>query len=199
MENGNGLDIKTIDIPYEARKTKLELDEKNIYRFGMSFNAAQSGDGNITNIVIKSRYTLLELKCNKLAIRLRAFLEDIIKIVLNEINQNNGTDYSLEDVEICLDREIPTNEADNAEIENKHAMTKQTEINTLLSLFSCLPKEKLIQEICNLLDIDYSEIEVEVKQIIQENKTDLNQASENLLNSQTDDNMEIETEETSIE
>jgi hypothetical protein len=49
-----GVDVKTIDIPYEARKVKLELDEKNIYRFGFGFNAAQVGDGNITNIVIKS-------------------------------------------------------------------------------------------------------------------------------------------------
>lgn len=185
-----GLDIKTIDIPYEARKTKLELDEKNIYRFGMSFNAAQSGDGNITNIIIKSRYTLLELKCNKLAIRLRAFLEDLIKIVLNEINQNNGTDYSIEDVEICLDREIPTNELDNANIEKTKAETKQLEINILLSLTSQLPQEKLIQEICNLLDIDYLEIEEQVQEIIDENKIDLNKASEKLMNN--NDNTEAQ-------
>ncbi len=74
VDADGGVDIKTVDIPYEARKVKLELDEKNIYRFGMGFNSAQLGDGNITNIVIKSRYALLDLESNKLEIRLKQFL-----------------------------------------------------------------------------------------------------------------------------
>ena len=90
---GGDVEIKTIDVPYEARKTKLELDEKNIYRFGMAFNSAQLGDGNITNIVIKSRYALLDLKCNKLEKRLKQFMRKLLKVVLKEINDENGTDY----------------------------------------------------------------------------------------------------------
>lgn len=74
VDADGGVDIKTVDIPYEARKVKLELDEKNIYRFGMGFNSAQLGNGNITNIVIKSRYALLDLESNKLEIRLKQFL-----------------------------------------------------------------------------------------------------------------------------
>lgn len=30
-----GIEVHTVDVPYEARKVKLELDEKNIYRFGI--------------------------------------------------------------------------------------------------------------------------------------------------------------------
>lgn len=41
--DGGGVDFKTVDIPYEARKAKLELDETNIYRFGMAFNWRKSG------------------------------------------------------------------------------------------------------------------------------------------------------------
>ena len=98
------LDIKTINIPYEARKVKLELDEKNIYRFGMGFNSAQLGDGNITNIVIKSRYALLDLKCDKLEIRLKSFLRKMVKVALDEINKAQGTDYDQSDVQIKFDR-----------------------------------------------------------------------------------------------
>ncbi|MBR1555710.1 MAG: phage portal protein, partial [Oscillospiraceae bacterium] len=50
VDSDGDVDIRTINIPVEARKAKLELDEKNIYRFGMGFNSAQLGDGNITNI-----------------------------------------------------------------------------------------------------------------------------------------------------
>ena len=97
-EGGGGVEFKTVDIPYEARKVKLELDETNIYRFGMGFNSNQVGDGNITNVVIKSRYALLDLKCNKLEIRLKQFLRKILKVVLQEINNERGTDYQNKDV-----------------------------------------------------------------------------------------------------
>ncbi|MDO4378967.1 MAG: phage portal protein, partial [Erysipelotrichia bacterium] len=62
-DNGD-VDIKTVNIPYEARKTKLELDEKNIYRFGMGFDSSKAETSNVTNVVIKSRYALLDLKTN---------------------------------------------------------------------------------------------------------------------------------------
>lgn len=178
----DGLDIKTINIPYEARKIKLELDEKNIYRFGMSFNSSQSGDGNITNIVIRSRYTLLDLKCNKLEPRILALLEEIVQIVLNEINEENGTDFKLSDVEIKLKRKIPTNEKDTADTNKTNAETKQIEINIILNVAQYLPEEKTIQEICDQLDIDYEEIKEQVQEILKESKIDLNKASEELTN-----------------
>ena len=40
VEPDGDVDIKTIDLPYQARMNKLEVDEKNIYRFGMGFNTA---------------------------------------------------------------------------------------------------------------------------------------------------------------
>ena len=84
VEPGGDVDIKTVDIPIVARQAKLEIDEKNIYRFGMGFNSSQLGDGNITNVVIRSRYALLDLKCNKLEIRLRSFLRDLVKMRLRK-------------------------------------------------------------------------------------------------------------------
>lgn len=156
-ENGS-VDIKTIDVPYQARQTKLDLDEKNIYRFGMGFNSAQLGDGNVTNVVIKSRYALLDLKCNKLEIRLRQFLRKILKIVLNEINEQNGTDYKPSDVKFEFKREVMTNALDNAQIEQIEATTRQTDINTLISLVGTLDDETVIQRICDVLDVDYEDI-----------------------------------------
>lgn len=150
--------IQTIAIPTEARKTKLELDEKNIYRFGMGFNSAQLGDGNITNIVIKSRYALLDLKCNKLEARLRQFLRKIVKVVLDEINREQGTAYKLADVYFRFEREILTNASDNAQIALTEAQTKQTEINTLLNVASQAPTEQVRKDLCALLDWDYEEL-----------------------------------------
>lgn len=161
-EGGGGVEFKTVDVPYDARKVKLELDEKNIYRFGMGFNAAQVGDGNITNIVIKSRYALLDLKCNKLEIRLKQFLRKILKVVLQEINQTNGTDFQTKDVYFDFKRELMTNAQDNAQIELTDAQRKQTEISTLLSLESTLGNTLMVQNICEVLDLDYEEIKGEL-------------------------------------
>lgn len=154
-EAGGGVDIKTVDIPYQARVTKLELDEKNIYRFGMGFNSAQLGDGNITNVVIKSRYALLDLKCNKFEKQLRAFLSDLVKIALDEINKSNGTNYQLKDVYFEFEREVMTNATDNASIKKIEADTRAVEINTLLNLASKIDSETIVKMICEQLDIDY--------------------------------------------
>ena len=158
VEKEGTVDIKTVDIPYQARQAKLELDEKGIYRFGMGFNSAQSGDGNITNIVIKSRYALLDLKCNKLEIRLKQFLRKLIKVVLNEVNEREGTDYQMKDVFFVFDREVMTNAKDNAEIEKLDAEKQQILIETILSLSNILDTETVLQTICEILDIDYEEI-----------------------------------------
>ena len=158
VDDNGGIETHTVDIPYEARLKKAELDEKNIYRFGMAFNSTMVGDGNITNIVIKSRYALLDLKANKLEKKLKAFLRQIIKVVLDEINNANETDYQMKDVYFNFEREIMTNAADNAEIENKDAQTKQVMINTLLNLQGHIDDETIIQNICDILEIDYEEI-----------------------------------------
>ena len=155
---GGDIDIKTIGIPYQARQTKLDLDEKNIYRFGMAFNSAQLGDGNITNVVIKSRYALLDLKCNKFETQLRKLLRQIMKVILKEINDEYKTDYQLKDIRFNFEREVMTNALDNEQIELAKAQTEQTRITTLLNLASSLDQETIIQKVCDILDIDYQKI-----------------------------------------
>ncbi len=169
MDVGGGIDIKTVDIPFQARQTKLLLDETNIYRFGMGFNSAQIGDGNITNIVIKSRYALLDLKCNKLEKQLRRFLNKLVRVVLDEINTKNDTDYQLKDVYYEFEREVMTNASDNAQIDLLKAQTKQVEINTLLNTASVIGQKEAIKQICDVLDVDYEKIkddQMEVEDIL---------------------------------
>lgn len=153
-----GVEVHTIDIPYQARQAKMQEDEKNIYRFGMGFNSAQLGDGNVTNVVIKSRYALLDLKCNKLEIRMKQFLKKIVKVVIGEINRIDGTDYQVADVWFDFKREVMTNAQDNAQIELTDAQKQQIQINIILSLQGVLDDKTIIQTICEILDIDYEDI-----------------------------------------
>ena len=174
-----GLEVHTVEIPYQARQSKMQEDEKNIYRFGMGFNSAQLGDGNITNVVIKSRYALLDLKCNKLEIRLKRFLKQILKVVLQEINTVDGTDYRTKDVYFDFQREIMTNASDNAQIEKTDAEKQQVVVNTLLGLQGVLDDETIIQLICDILDIDYEKIKDKLPDPA-EAQTDLQDAQDTL-------------------
>ena len=159
VDEDGGVEVKTVDVPYQAREAKLNLDEKNIYRFGMGLNTAGLKDtAATTNIAIKAAYSLLDLKCSKLEIRLKQFLRKIIKVVIAEINDQNGTDYQMKDVYIDFEHEIMSNAQENAQIKLTEAQAKQTEINTLLSLAAQLDNETLMQLICDQLDIDYEDI-----------------------------------------
>jgi SPP1 family phage portal protein len=158
LPGDGGLEILTVDIPYQARKVKADEDEKNIYRFGMAFNSSQTGDGNITNVVIRSRYTLLELKADKLVKRIKRFLRGIIKVVLDEINAKNGTDYQISDVEINFEYIVPTNEQENVQNAKTEAETQQIRINTILNVAANVGDEQTLKAICEEMDFDYDEL-----------------------------------------
>ena len=152
------LDIRTINIPYEARKEKLELDEKNIYRFALAFNSAQSGDGNITNIVLLGRYTLLDMKAKKYIIRLKKFLKILLEIALEEINVQHGTSYDNDDIAIEINPVIPTNRKEDAEIELLEVQIRREKINTVLDVESVIDVKTLVKEICRVMELDYEEV-----------------------------------------
>lgn len=165
VDSDGGLDILTVAIPYEARKAKLEIDEQSIYRFGMGFNSAQSGDGNITNVVIRSRYTLLDLKANKLIKRIKQFLKPIIRVVLDEINSKNGTDYQYTDVTVKFDPVVPTNQQENAQIAQIEAQTEQIRINNILSAATMIGDEETLKGICGVLDLDFDEVKGQLEKL----------------------------------
>lgn len=183
LDTDGDIDIKTIDIPYQARKTKADEDEKNIYRFGMGFNSAQSGDGNITNVVIRSRYTLLDLKAKKLIKRLKRFLKGIIRVVLDEINMQNGTDYQYSDVFVDFKPVIPTNDKEDAEIAKIEAETKQIEINSILNVATLIGDEETLKAMCDILDLDFDEL----KDLLETPEDDLMSATDTLEGVMTDE------------
>lgn len=158
-EGNAGVDVKTVDIPYQARKEKLDIDEKGIYKFGMGLNMAGLKDtAATTNIAIKAAYSLLEMRCSKIIDRLELLLMDLVEVVIDEINAQNGTGYTSEQVYIDICPEIMSNAQENAQIELTDAQKQQTLINTLLSLATYLDNELLMQQVCDVLDLDYEEV-----------------------------------------
>jgi SPP1 family phage portal protein len=157
-EDGD-LEIKTIEVPYQARLTKLELDEKNIYRFGMGLNMSGLKDTSATtNIAIKAAYSLLELKCFKLEIKIKSMLRKMVKLIINEINAREGTGYSDKDVYFKFTHEIMSNAQENAQIKLTEAQANQVAIATIQGLADVIDDDTIIQLICEQLDISYEDI-----------------------------------------
>lgn len=154
-----GVEVHTVDVPYEARLAKLELDEKGIYKFGMGLNLAGLKDtAATTNIAIKAAYSLLELRCKKMQEQIEKFLEEILKVVIDEINAQNGTAYQIDQVDFVFKPEIMSNAQENAQIELTDAQKQQVQVTTLLNLATYLGDELLMQNICDVLDLDYEDI-----------------------------------------
>lgn len=159
VSGDGGVEVHTVDVPYEARKTKMELDEKNIYRFGMGLNLSSLKDTSATtNIAIKAAYSLLDLRCGKLEKNIKRFLRSILKVVLDEVNAEEGTDYQSDDVWFSFDHEIMSNAEENARVELTDAQRQQVFISILLSLANVLDDETIVQNVCEVLDIDYEDI-----------------------------------------
>lgn len=161
---GGDVDIKTVEIPVEGRKTKMDLDKENIYKFGMAFDSSQVGDGNITNIVIKSRYALLNMKANKAEARLKVLLKWANEMVVKDINRRNGTSYKPEDVKFELVRETMVNESDIVNDAKIEAETKQIMVETILAAALKLDDDSVLQQLCEQFDLDWEEVKKKLEQ-----------------------------------
>lgn len=155
-----GVDIKTINIPVEARQTKLDIDKEAIYKFGMAFDSTQLGDGNITNVVIKSRYALLDMKANKAEVRLRAMLKWINEMIVQDINRRYGTAFKANDIEITITRETMVNENDIYTNEKTQAETKSVIIQTILASAPRLDDESVLKLICEQFELEWEEVQL---------------------------------------
>ena len=160
VPEGGDLDIKTVDIPVEARKAKMDIDKENIYRFGFALDPDGRKDTSAkTSIEIKSMYARLDLKANKKAIALKSFLRQVLEFDLAEINAQSETAYAQKDIYFDFDeREVPSNALENAQIALTEAQTRNMEVNTILNVAAHLDDETILKKICEQFDLDYEEI-----------------------------------------
>lgn len=165
---GGDVEVRTVDIPYQARKEKLTIDKEGIFMFGQGFDPTKVGDGNVTNVVILSRYSLLELKATKLQSRLEGLLDQIIEVVLAEINEEHGKDYQISDIEYKFTRSMMTNESENIANEKIKVETKQIVVNTIMNVSERIGDEETLRLICEELDLDYDELKDQVEKLKEE-------------------------------
>ncbi len=157
-EDGD-VDIRTVQIPYDARKANMDTDRENIYQFGMGLNTAGLADTSATtNMAIKAAYALLDLKCNRFETQLRAALSQMVAFVIDEINRFEGTAYDQSDVEVSFERIVMTNAQDTAQTALIEAQEQQTRVATLLNAATVYGDEAVLEAVCAVLDLDADEV-----------------------------------------
>lgn len=171
VDSEGGVAVQTVDVPYQARQAKAADDEKNIYRFGMGLNTAGLKDTSATtNLLIKATYALLDMKADKLEIRLKKLLKDIVEVVLAEINAEFKKDYQFKDIYFEFIRNSMTNETENIANEKVKADTKQVEVNTILNVAANVGDEQTLKAICDVMDWDFEDLKDQVDQLKEEKK-----------------------------
>jgi SPP1 family phage portal protein len=102
---------ESIDIPTEARETMLNRLNDDIFKFGRGFDPSKTGDGNITNIVIKSRYSALDLKASEFEGQCREFIDRVIWF-LNKFFEITGGGEQIADYDVTFNRSQIFNETE---------------------------------------------------------------------------------------
>ena len=118
-----------IDIPTEARKEASEQLERDIFTFGQGVNPNQLGDGNITNVVIKSRFANLDLKADQFEDEIKAFMRKLMYFI-NKYREINGED-EIDIDNLVFDRTMIMNEVEllGASVKQKGSISEQTRLS----------------------------------------------------------------------
>lgn len=160
VDSDGDFDMKTYNVPVEGRIKKMETDKKNIYKFGMAFDSTAISDsqGNVTNVQIMAGYSLLMMKLNKKEAYLRTLIDWMLELVTEDINRRYGANFDHRDIEVTIHRELMINKEENATIEKTEAETKQIKLAAVLDIAAYLPQEKILHEICDILELDWEEV-----------------------------------------
>lgn len=161
VDEDGEFNLETYNIPTEGRVKKMELDKRNIYKFGMAFDSTAITDsgGNVTNVQILAGYSLLMMKLNKKETYLRTLIDWMLELITEDINRRYNTDYNHRDIDVIIERETMANREENANIDKTEQETKQLQLTMIMDVAMFLPQEKVLREICNILELDWEEVQ----------------------------------------
>ena len=79
--NSSSAEPQTIDVPYAARQTALDLLEKALYQDFMALSMNELTGGSLTNVAIQAATTNLNLKCDHYEWQCFAFVQRVLALL----------------------------------------------------------------------------------------------------------------------
>ena len=99
---------------------------------------------------------------------MKALLKQILKVVLEEINQEHETDFQISQIKFDFTMDTMTNETENIANDKVKAEIKQLEINTILNVAANVGDEQTLKAICEVMEWDFEELKNAIKKIQEE-------------------------------
>lgn len=140
------IEYMVIEIPVEARKVLLDMLKDNIFLLGRGVDPNKLGDGNITNVVIKSRYANLDMKCNTTEKQLKLFYEKFINFINNYNSNNYDTTIECNKTLIINTSELITDCVSAIDLVVAKILSKQTLMKQIIWIADIEKEKKLIEE-----------------------------------------------------
>jgi SPP1 family phage portal protein len=148
------IEYMVIEIPVEARKVLLDILKDNIFLLGRGVDPNKLGDGNITNVVIKSRYANLDMKCNTTEKQLRLFYESFINFINGYYNSNYDTIIECNKSLIINTSELINDCVNAIDLITAKILSKQTLMQQIIWIVDVDKEKKLIEEESKLEEND---------------------------------------------
>ena len=167
------IDAKTIPIPYEARKTLLDMLRSLIYEFGRAVDTAnrdligQAPSG----VSLEFLYSDLDQKADDLIVGLKTAIYEILWYVLEDLKQQGKMDRAINEFDFSI--EFNKTRIFN-EIEKVNALSN----DNVMSIKSKLEKHPWVDDV----DIEYERIQEEKMENLKQQQEYLNLGNFNTTN-----------------
>ena len=153
---GDG-DVKSLkaDIPVEAKERFLAMTRKAIFYFGRGVDSSPDVIGQSpSGVALQHLYSLLDMKCNDIIVKLKVALKDFFWFVTFYINSKTGKDYDSNSVITTFNTSQMFNKKEIIDgikervgfLSNQTLLGLDPDVNDVAEEMDRLAKEKVAQE-----------------------------------------------------
>lgn len=128
VSDNGGLDIKNAPLSTDAVNAHLERTRKDLYEAGRGVDTQRESFGNLSGVALKFLYADLDLDCSGLETEFAAGFEKMLRFIKCWLALSGKGDFSGEDAQLILNRDILINEAEAIEgcVQSAGILSKET-------------------------------------------------------------------------
>lgn len=118
ISDSNGkVEAKQVELPVTSRLEYLKMLRRDIYNFGQGVDVDSDKFGNApSGVSLKFHYTLLDLKANAMAAKLRKAVKEFFWFLTDDHNRHNGTSYDSNLIEVSLNMSQIANDMETVQM-----------------------------------------------------------------------------------
>lgn len=109
--DAGSVEAKQVELPITGRLEFLKMLRRDIFHFGMGVDTDSDKFGNApSGVSLKFQYTLLDLKAQAMAAKLRKVIKELLWFFTEDYNRKNHTSYDSSLIQVTLNKTMITND-----------------------------------------------------------------------------------------